>query len=237
MAEFVDISGQEFGRLFTVGYAGTMRSKSGRSLGPSYVCICSCGKQLIVRGASLLNGNSKSCGCMRTETLKRMGKESIQKILANPKWRGHHVHDGRRTELYSHWCAMKARCNNKNSANWHSYGGRGIKVCDEWQTFPAFRDWAMANGYKDGLTIDRIDNDKGYEPSNCRWVTMKQQSRNTSRNLYFTIDGVRKSFSEWCEEYNVPSRAIYQRLKRGWEIEEALEIPLRITKRSKNYGI
>ena len=175
---------------------------------------------------------------MRTETLRRMGKESIQKILANPKWRGRHVHEGRHTELYSHWCSMKSRCHNKNHVHWDRYGGRGIKVCDEWdKSFAVFRDWAMANGYKDGLSIDRINNDGNYEPSNCRWANQKQQSRNTRRNLFFTINGVRKSFQDWCDEYGANQRPVYQRIQRGWDIEKALTTPIKITKRSRDYGV
>lgn len=230
--EYSSVLGMNFGRLFVVSYAGTKKR-----LGHMYNCICDCGNHVVVRGSSLLNGNTRSCGCLQKEAHQKVGREMARRNKANPDYKGHLIHGGCYTKLYNHWRAMKQRCNYEGGPHWHCYGGRGIKVCEEWNnSFKAFSDWALANGYQEGLTLDRIDNNKGYEPSNCRWATPKQQGRNTRKTLFFTIDGVKKSFSDWCEEYRLPSSAVYARLQRGWDIEDALEIPLRKTKRSKDYG-
>jgi hypothetical protein len=106
------------------------------------------------------------------------------------------------------------------------YGGRGIKVCDEWKnSYENFREWALSNGYADNLTLDRINPNGNYEPSNCRWATAKTQGNNRRSCLYFTIDGVTKSLMELCEEYGAPYELVRGRLRRGWEIAKALTAP------------
>ena len=128
----------------------------------------------------------------------------------------------RLTNIYS---MMKQRCYNTNSQNFKYYGGKGVSVCDEWRNnSQAFYDWAMTHGYKDGLTLDRIDNDGNYEPQNCRWVTPKQQGRNRSNNVFYEFNGETKTGSQWCEEYGVSYTTFKDRLERGWTIEQALTI-------------
>ena len=118
---------------------------------------------------------------------------------------------------------MKSRCYNPNATHYKRYGGRGIQICNKWRNdFKAFYDWAMKNGYEDGLTIDRIDVNGDYEPSNCRWVTDNEQARNTSTNKIFTINNESKSLIEWCEIYNINYRTVQDRLSRGWDINRAL---------------
>ena len=126
--------------------------------------------------------------------------------------RSHGKMDRRLNDVY--W-NMRKRCYDKRSEYYALYGGRGIKVCAEWMTgFAPFRDWAYANGYKSGLTIDRIDNDGNYEPSNCRWTTMKEQINNRSISLNYTLDGETKSLKEWCDKFGIPYERTRWRVKR-----------------------
>ena len=126
------------------------------------------------------------------------------------------------TKLYKVWTSMKCRCLNKKDKRYYDYGGRGITVCDEWLEFKSFMDWAYANGYNDGLAIDRIDNDKGYCPENCKWSTTKEQARNKRTTHYIEIDGVAKSMIEWSEISGTRHGTISTRLRRGWNPKEAV---------------
>lgn len=143
------------------------RAENGKSGCVRYNCTCECGQEKTVQAKHLKSGAIDNCGCLKAgrciETRKAHGN----------------VHGGNGTRLYNIWCGMKSRCYNQNRDRYHDYGGRGITVCDEWlHDFAAFRDWSMANGYTDTLTIDRIDNDKGYSPDNCCWKTLEQQNQN-----------------------------------------------------------
>lgn len=129
--------------------------------------------------------------------------------------------------LYGIWSGMKDRCFNANNTNYHRYGGRGITVCEEWKKdFVPFRDWAWANGYNDSLSIDRVNNDGNYEPTNCRWATREVQANNTSTNHYITINVTTKTIAEWSKITGVPERTIWARLNNGWSEEDALFIPV-----------
>lgn len=129
-----------------------------------YLCKCKCGKIKEIRKYDILNGKTKSCGCLQRQKTSN----------ANTK------HGKRNERLYNIWCGMKQRCYNKNHVRYSRYGGRGITVCDEWKNdFKVFYDWAMLHGYADNLTIDRIDNNGNYTPSNCRWVDYKTQYENS----------------------------------------------------------
>ena len=129
---------------------------------------------------------------------------------------------------------MKTRCFNSKSKMFEGYGARGISICDEWKdNFQAFYDWSMSHGYSDDLTIDRIDNDGNYEPSNCRWVTIKEQNNNRRSNHVVEIGDDRKTLQEWCEEYNISYQTVQDRLKRGWNEIDAIIIPVQTKFRRK----
>lgn len=137
------------------------------------------------------------------------------------------THGLTKTRLYTTWGGMKARCNDKNDKD---YGGRGIKVCDEWQEFEPFYQWALNNGYQDNLTIDRIDVNGDYEPNNCRWATKKEQGRNTRFNRYLTYKGETKTMSEWCEIYNIKQNTASTRIRLGWDLDRVFHEPIDLSK-------
>jgi hypothetical protein len=132
--------------------------------------------------------------------------------------------------LYKCWKNIKQRCNNPNKPNYKYYGGKGIKVCKEWENFFVFEKWALENGYEEHLTIDRIDTNKNYEPSNCRWATLKEQANNKTNNRLITYKNITKTIHQWADEVNISAKTISMRLKRGWSLERALFEPAFIGK-------
>ena len=132
------------------------------------------------------------------------------------------------SRLYRTWSDMRHRCNSPKAFNYADYGGRGIKICDEWQRYDNFKSWADNSGYSDDLSIDRINNDGGYSPENCRWATPKQQSNNRRNTLYLTFNGSNKALAEWAEIYGIDRSTLAGRIyKRGWDAERALTAPIR----------
>lgn len=125
-------------------------------------------------------------------------------------------HGGYGTSLYGVWNSMKQRCNNPSVKTYRYYGGKGIKVFPKWGQFESFRDWAIDNGYEEGLTLDRINSNEDYEPSNCRWVTLAEQQRNKSNNVMLTYEGETHCAKEWSELLGINYKTIMTRLSRGW---------------------
>lgn len=192
---YKDITGQTFGRLTALH---RLHNTKGRT---KWLCVCDCGNLTEVLQGHLTSGHTKSCGC------------------------SHIKHGKCNARLYNIYDNIKQRCYTKTNPNYKNYGGRGIKVCDEWvNDFQAFYNWAMNNGYNDNLTIDRIDVNGNYEPNNCRWVDRKQQSRNRRSNHNYTIYGITHCLMDWCEIYNVNYGTVQSRLDRGWRIERALGV-------------
>ena len=160
---FRDYTNEKFGR-WTVQYF-VKKNSCGASI---WHCKCDCGTEKDLTVTTLVSGYSKSCGCLRDETTSKLSTS----------------HGMSKTRLYKEWIAMKDRCYRKSHEFYEYYGGKGIKICNEWKnSFENFRDWALQNGYEDDLTIDRIDNDKDYCPSNCRWVDLKFQANNRTNNI------------------------------------------------------
>lgn len=191
-----DLTGQKFGLLTVIGIKDTDTKKT------YWVCQCDCGNMKEVRSDSLLCGAIKSCGCLK----RKQDKINLTR---------NHRHKMSGTRIYQAWQGMKARCYNPHEPRYDRWGGRGITVCDEWKnSFEAFYEWAMANGYQDNLTIDRIDNDGNYEPNNCRWATQREQSRNRCSNINIRIGNSTRTLVEWCEIFCVDYKSVNQRYKK-----------------------
>ena len=199
--KLVDITGKRYGRLTVIGRT----TKIGKD--PTWNCICDCGNTCIVQGNNLKNGHTKSCGCY----VKDIARKNFK------------VHGKTNTRIFNIWVKMKQRCTNKDDKAYAKYGGRGIKVCEEWiNDFQAFYDWSMSNGYADDLSIDRIDNDGNYEPSNCRWATDVQQSNNRRSNHYITCNGETHTIAEWSKITGINDSTIQNRAAKGWKPEKIL---------------
>lgn len=215
MGKAIDLTGQVFGRWVVIERAANTKGGAIK-----WICQCECGKVRVVYGWTLRKGVSKSCGCLHNEQLVIRSKQTNTK------------HGWGKTRLYNIWNSMKQRCLNKNSKDYRRYGGRGITVCKEWvESFEAFRDWAIANGYADNLTIDRINNNGNYEPSNCRWTTNKRQQNNKRNNHLLTYRGETHSISEWAKKVGISVTALKQRIYAHWTIEKALTTPTEKTQR------
>ncbi len=203
----IDLTGQRFGRLVVVRYAGRSRGKKNL-----WLCKCDCGNEKVVAVDKLHSGNTKSCGCLQREVHRKCRT----------------THGKSDTKLYLVWREMITRTENQNAERYGIYGGRGISICGEWHNnFQLFYDWAIQNGYKEGLTIDRIDVNGNYEPDNCRWITPYEQSRNLRKNVRITYSGKTMILKDWAKEIGIDYHTLWQRIRKsGWTVEEAFETPV-----------
>ena len=209
LSKIIDLTGQRFGKLTVYCRAPNKGSDA------SWECICDCGETKIINGKSLRSGVTRSCGCIQKETV----------IHKNQKYNGVNTENNR---IYSIYTGMRQRCNNNKNKRYTHYGGRGITICEEWTNdFKAFEEWALNNGYSDGLSIDRIDVNKGYSPENCRWTVPIVQMNNTTRNRKLEFNGEIKTLSQWSSTTGIGRKTISSRIdKLGWSIEDALTQPV-----------
>jgi hypothetical protein len=205
----VDLTGRIFGRLTCIGKVG---SRNGHML---WNCQCACGRESIVTTGNLNIGHTQSCGCLQKD-------RSRKSKLVHGKY---HDENGNRSKLYHVWDSMKQRCNNPNNKSYMDYGGKGVKVCSDWNDYKTFYDWAISNGYQEGLTIERINNTEGYKPSNCKWIKKSMQASNRRNNHYLSFRGKKMTVTEWGNELGINPKNILTRLRRGWSVERALTTP------------
>ena len=199
MANFIDLTGQRFKKLLVIEF---ICRKNNHSL---FKCKCDCGNETIVTSNNLRRNHTTSCGCL-----------SVEKIIERST-----THNLRKHPLYVSWIGMRNRCYYKNHNRFKNYGARGIQVFGEWRKdFNNFYNWAINNGWENGLSIDRIDNDKDYCPENCKFSTSKQQSRNRTSNVRLTINGETRILIEWAELLNIKYETLRRKIKKGCNLEE-----------------
>lgn len=200
-----DMKGQKIGRLLVLEMAENTKDNKAR-----WLCKCDCGKLVVIPRASFTK-NVKSCGCYVSDLAREQ----------------HTTHGMKGTRIYRIWTGMKDRCLNSKSKYWERYGGRGIKVYEEWKKFENFYSWAMENGYSEDLTLDRIDNDGNYEPNNCRWATYQEQENNRSNNKIIEYNGETMTVSQLANKYGIKPKILHSRLYKGWDIDRALTQKIR----------
>lgn len=206
-----DITGQRFGCLIALGPIGR---KNGAI---EWLCACDCGNTATVSVRLLRNGSTKSCGC-------------VAKQLSSVRLT---THGKSRSKIHWIWAGMIQRCGNPNNKNYADYGGRGIRVCDEWKnSFAVFHAYVsgLPNFDSENMTLDRIDNNMGYSPDNVRWLPRVQQMRNTRKNVLLTHNGKAQCVSAWAEELEIQSSTLSWRVRAGWSTERVLTTPARMAK-------
>lgn len=205
----INMIGQKFGKL-TVLEECEERTKNGTKI---YKCHCDCGNYINVIGTNLRNGQTKSCGCLRVEI---SGQNNT-------------THGKTNTRLYNIYRKMIHRCYNKNAKDYKYYGGRGIKVYKEWRNdFMAFYNWSMNHGYDNTLTIDRINSNGNYEPSNCRWVSLYEQENNKTNNILVCYNNKKQTITKWIKDLKLKNSysTIHTRIvKYGYDVEDAFYTP------------
>lgn len=201
MGKKIDMIGRRYGRLIVESEVGRSGSGSIR-----YLCKCDCGKEKEVDGTLLRNGQSKSCGCYNYDVITKYGNAVYKE------------------KLYSVWNSIKDRCRNKNNKAYKNYGGRGIRICQEWENdYNAFKTWAYENGYSDRMWIDRIDNDGNYCPSNCRWATAKEQARNKRTTHKIRYKDKYICLTDAAELSGIKFATLKRRLDLGWTQDRLFE--------------
>ena|SRR3990167_4424025 len=197
MAKFTDITGQRFGRLITI-----RRDKNNSWDAIQYLCRCDCGNELIVLAGHLKTGNTKSCGCLKRDVIRR------------PK-----THGQSRSPLHRIWLTMRQRCQNPRNKKYTQYGGRGIRICKRWEKFQNFLEDMGKRPF--GKMIERVDNNGNYDPGNCRWATAKEQANNTRRNRWISYGGMTLTLTDWAAHIGITPGSLHERLQK-LPISEAL---------------
>lgn len=220
MPGLIDLTGKKFGRLTVIERAPNRIYASGTPH-TTWECVCECGKHVVVRGDALRGGTTLSCGCLQREVASTYGKINGGTIRYGDS----------RERIHNIWYLMKYRCEDKTSPAYINYGGRGIKVCQEWDDgddgYFAFKEWALCNGYKEDLTLDRIDNNGNYEPVNCRWTSLNVQANNKRNNVYYDYDGQMLTLPQISEKCGIPWKVLWERIHRNWGIDRAATQPVR----------
>lgn len=194
-----NLTGQTFGRLTVLRFAEIRKKLA------CWECQCSCGNKKIISGRDLVRGRTKSCGCFRKEINKTHGLSQ--------------------TRLFRIWCLIRRRCFKQGTRGYKYYGSRGITICKEWLEFMPFYNWAMSQGYRENLTIERIDNNGNYESSNCTWIPQAQQTQNSRHCVPVVINNLNfHTITAACRHFGVTRAAFYHRLKRGLSAEQALSL-------------
>ena len=215
MRKFIDETGKRYGRLVVVE-----RKRPNEGGNAMFLCRCDCGKTCVVRGPNLRSGGTRSCGCLASEVTKERNKKHG------------FASRNKRERLHRVWEGIKERTTNPRHKSCKHYGARGISMCDLWlNDYPAFRSWARKNGYDENAkrgdcTIDRIDNNKGYSPENCRIANLFDQANNTRKNIIIKYSGKNLSVSQWARETKLKRSTIRNRLSRGWSVEQTLTTPV-----------
>lgn len=210
MPRFVDFTNVRVGKLTVI--ERTNSTKRGES---RWVCKCDCGGSIVLTRRQLQKGRIDNCGC-----------------VSKP----HHnaTHGYSNTPLYNHWKAMLYRCENPKNQAYKYYGQRGITVCEEWHDFMKFKAWVEATKPNNDYTVDRIDNNKGYSPDNCRWASKKVQANNRRSNREFEYQGETHNLTQWCGILNLDYKRVHNRIaKLGWDFEKAITLPPDVKKRNK----
>lgn len=202
---YLDLTGRKF------AYLTVLERDLSKKNGTYWICMCDCGNIKSVRSDHLRKNLVKSCGCHNSKISSKNNS----------------THHDSKTRLYNIWCSMKGRCNNSNNDAYSNYGGRGIKVCDEWNdSFESFKEWANSSGYTDKLTIDRIDNDGNYCPENCKWSTYSEQANNRRSSNIIYIGLSKGTLSQWLKIYSMSHGVFYSRINAGWTVESAITTPV-----------
>lgn len=203
MSKLIDLTGKRFGRLTVISRAENTKSGKAR-----WLCRCDCGEETTVLSSNLIRGLTLSCKCLNNE-------------MASQRFTRHGMSNHR---LYKIWSGMVKRCYNQRCKSYPAYGGRGIKVCEDWRySFESFAQWAITNGYEDSLSIDRENVNGDYAPDNCQWATKTVQANNTRANHTLTYDGETHTLAEWGRITGISQYTILKRVRTlGWTVEEAL---------------
>ena len=197
-----DVIGHKFGMLTVLSFSHKKKNRH------YYNVKCDCGNEKVVCLEDMRVGDTSSCGCFQKKQLKNMAT----------------THGESHTRLYKIWAGIRKRCYDNNSSRYSYYGARGVKIYSAWDNFETFKLWSMANGYNDTLSIDRINVDGNYEPTNCRWVNKVVQANNRRTNRYLEYKGVTKSMMDWCRELGLSYYKIRSRIYNyHWSVERAFE--------------